>query len=148
MILFNWLYSFVNVIKRQKNYTRVVWFKEYLTRLSSLTSSHRIGIVKRSIWRRFWFENGMEDWIMPVHFVKQISSGLNLWKMERHKREKDSSLQQPTNINFPSIFSIFDSIKSVEDSWLLCIYVFYGQSIFLLKRMPIILHIFLLLYIL
>ena len=88
----------------------------------------------RSILRRFWFENGKEDWIMPVHFVKQISSGLNLWKMERHKREKVSSLQQPTNINILSIFSIFDSIKWAEDSWLLCIYVFYGQYIFSMKE--------------
>ena len=33
------------------------------------------------------------DWIVPVHFVKQMSSGLNIWKRERQKREKDSNLQ-------------------------------------------------------
>ena len=50
---------------------------------------------------------------MPVHFVKQKSSDLNIWKTE-------------VNINFLSKLAISDSTKSVEDSSLLCIYLIYG----------------------
>ena len=50
---------------------------------------------------------------MPVHFVEQMSSDLNIWKTE-------------VNINSLSKFAIFDFTKSVEDSSLLCIlYVIY-----------------------
>ena len=64
--------------------------------------------------------------IVPVHCIMQMSSDLNIWERKRHKREKHSSLQQPTNINFCYIFAIYKSTKSVEDSGLLCIYVIYG----------------------
>ena len=56
---------------------------------------------------------------MPVHFV-------NKWAVIYiFKRGKYRKGEKPTNINFLSIFAIFDSTKSVEDSWLLCIYVIY-----------------------
>ena len=33
-----------------------------------------------------------------------------------------------TKIIFLSIFANFDSTKSIEDSWLLCIHVMYGDN--------------------
>ena len=51
---------------------------------------------------------------MVVHFVKKMSSNLNIGKRERRKERK--------TVNFLSIFVLFDSTKSVEDSCLLCIW--------------------------
>ena len=61
-------------------------------------------------------------------FFKQMSSDSNIWKKESQKREKGSSLHKPTNLNFLSIFAVFDSTKSVEDNWLMCIYVIYDSN--------------------
>ena len=62
---------------------------------------------------------GKIDWIVLVLLINQINSDLNIGKRERQKREKDSILQLPTNLNFNSLFDIVDTTKSVEESWYL-----------------------------